>query len=692
MITAIAEKTIIDMTEPIAVILTNESQGFATDADRMPLENMSFYTDVIVFRGDTEITDFVIGSVSSSNGITVSISGAKITFTITTSTTIAADNGTFIIPVTVDGVTIEKTFSWSCSKQGESAISYFLEPSTLTIKKGYDDAFAPTTVTFSAYYRIGAATERITYAGRFIISESTDGAIFTTKYTSSANESSTIYIPSSADVKTIQCVLYASGSTATALDTQSVVILTDVDNIQPELDNLQDQITINKTSISSVSSDVDAINKKIINMVTQDDITEAINEYDNSTVESIRTRITKTEQDISSITTTISDVQSSLTNKADSSTVQTLSSKVTTIETTVNGVKTTVESNYTELRKDLDSIEVGGRNLIKDTDILYERDNAATAIETYSLNVYPKHLPDIPNRTLTFSFYLHSTGTRDTNLSSDTTLHDYFGISGTILWSDSTGANTDASTITLFTENLSVSNSNSRVSQTVTISPPDGYDTIDAFLFSVQLYAKPASDNDETWQIGYPKLEFGNQDTDWTPAPEDMATQDDINDISNNISETVIQIQTLSEQIIGDDGITSRVTQLEQTTGSMESNILNQCETLITQSASSWRADFEENGATVGKVIISQQGITVQSDGDDKHTALIAGGRFSGYYNPLGTTDDDLGEEIFTLTEDKVVASQLFAKNGADFNSLRIMPFTNEGYVGCVWVKSGGDS
>ena len=144
------------------------------------------------------------------------------------------------------------------------------------------------------------------------------------------------------------------------------------------------------------------------------------------------------------------------------------------------------------MRKDLDSIEVGGRNLIKDTDILYERDNAATAIETYSLNVYPKHLPDIPNRTLTFSFYLHSTGTRDTNLSSDTTLHDYFGISGTILWSDSTGANTDASTITLFTENLSVSNSNSRVSQTVTISPPDGYDTIDAFLFSVQLYAKPA--------------------------------------------------------------------------------------------------------------------------------------------------------------------------------------------------------
>ena len=171
-----------------------------------------------------------------------------------------------------------------------------------------------------------------------------------------------------------------------------------------------------------------------------------------------------------------------------------------------------------------------------------------------------------------------------------------------------------------------------------------------------------------------------------------MATQDDINDISNNISETVIQIQTLSEQIIGDDGITSRVTQLEQTTGSMESMILNQCETLITQSASSWRADFEENGANVGKVIISQQGITVQSDGDDKHTALIAGGRFSGYYNPLGTTDDDLGEEIFTLTEDKVVASQLFAKNGADFNSLRIMPFTNEGYVGCVWVKSGGDS
>lgn len=721
MIRATAEKTIIDLTEPISVILSNESQSFSTNSSRLPLGNASYYTDVIVYRGSNEITDFVIGNVSSANGITVNVSGSRITFSVNTSTTITADSGTFIIPITVDEQVIKKTFSWSCSKQGitgQSAVTYFIEPSTLVIKKGYDDTFLPTTVTFSSYSRIGSSTTRTSYAGRFIISESTDGTTFTAKYTSSTNESSKVYTPSSVNVKTIKCVLYAAGGTTSSLDTQSVVILTDIDNIQPELDDLQNQITTNKTSISTVSSEVDAINKKIVNMVTQDDIIESINAYDDSTVESLRSRISSNEQDISGIKTTVKDVQSTLTDKADASTVKTLSDKITTVETTVNGVKTTVQSNYTELRTDIDNLEIGGRNLALQSknfkegndwwfcDPLFTRsvDNygftimSASRTNNTSLSwnrlVSRKIIPvEDAHKGIVVSFDFKCDDLSILDNGKICSLQIFDSSDSRIGWYETPDIlqmkqiSTDKPIVSGEWVRVSVPYSESNL-KTVN----DGVHRVDDIAYCTVSLNLVKNGSIHFRKV---KIEYGNKATDWTPAPEDIestyTTKDEFNDLSDSVGESVIQIQSLSEQIIGEGGITSRVAQLEQTTDTMETNILSQCETMITQSANNWRIDFEENGANTGSVVIAPEGITVQSDSDDKHTAVITGGRFSGYYNPLGATEDDLGEEIFTLTEDKVVASQLFAKSGADFNSLRIIPFTNQGYVGCVWVKSGGE-
>ena len=62
--------------------------------------------------------------------------------------------------------------------------------------------------------------------------------------------------------------------------------------------------------ISGVLTDVDSINNKITNKVWESDITSKINQYDGSTVSTIRDRVTQTEQDISGITTRVSDVES----------------------------------------------------------------------------------------------------------------------------------------------------------------------------------------------------------------------------------------------------------------------------------------------------------------------------------------------------------------------------------------------
>lgn len=123
--------------------------------------------------------------------------------------------------------------SYSVGKMGANGITarvYFLEPSTVIIKKGKNNVLNPTTVTFSSFYRDGNSATRTAYSGRFIIQESTDGSTFTTKYTSSANETSKTYTPTNT-AKVIKCNMYAAGGTTAMLDTQTVAIVNDVDNI-----------------------------------------------------------------------------------------------------------------------------------------------------------------------------------------------------------------------------------------------------------------------------------------------------------------------------------------------------------------------------------------------------------------------------------------------------------------------------
>lgn len=62
--------------------------------------------------------------------------------------------------------------------------------------------------------------------------------------------------------------------------------------------------------IDGVLTDVDSINNKITNKVWESDITTKINQYDGSTVSTIRDRVSQNETDITGITTRVSDVES----------------------------------------------------------------------------------------------------------------------------------------------------------------------------------------------------------------------------------------------------------------------------------------------------------------------------------------------------------------------------------------------
>ena len=124
-------------------------------------------------------------------------------------------------------------YSWSRIK-GEDGRTYILQPDTLVIKQGANNAYTPRSVTFSSFYRDGTTASRTPYSGRFKIEESTNGTSYYTEYTSYYDENSHTHTPTSTDVKSIRCTLYASGGTSTPLDVQSVAVVRDVDNLTQE--------------------------------------------------------------------------------------------------------------------------------------------------------------------------------------------------------------------------------------------------------------------------------------------------------------------------------------------------------------------------------------------------------------------------------------------------------------------------
>lgn len=165
---AYGEVTFTSSIEPFSVILTNEAQQIVTNSSRTVQSKQTYYTDVIVFRGAEERTDFTIGNISSVSNITVSKSGNRVTFTVNSGVTLQADSGTFDIPVILDDKTVTKTFSWSCAKQGSdgSAAKLVDITSSSQVFKSTDGgvSFVPETITLTPTFQGGITYSKWQYS------------------------------------------------------------------------------------------------------------------------------------------------------------------------------------------------------------------------------------------------------------------------------------------------------------------------------------------------------------------------------------------------------------------------------------------------------------------------------------------------------------------------------------------------
>lgn len=115
------------------MVLSNEAQVIPVRETMFPYEDTNYYTDIKVFYGPYEITEYEITPIVSNNNITVYVNSdtnpKHVRFSIYADKKILSKEGNFPIevkfidPVTKVPVTISKDFTWSCSIQGNSACS-----------------------------------------------------------------------------------------------------------------------------------------------------------------------------------------------------------------------------------------------------------------------------------------------------------------------------------------------------------------------------------------------------------------------------------------------------------------------------------------------------------------------------------------------------------------------------------------
>ena len=325
----------------INVSIGNESQNIPCTYDGYVLDDMLIEISFIGYYGLSK-TDCNVTVGTLPSGMTLgsiqnctTVDNGKIILNIAKNATLGTAStltGNVVLTFTINGKTLTKNFTWTKSKDGGLSYIYTIEPSTYVINKTYDDALSPASITFSAFYQKNG-DNRKSYNGLFTIEESLMGSDFKSTYLSSKNESSIIYTPTSNKIKSIRCTLCQADKISTVLDRQTIVVLSD--------ENIKDALTSVTTKIDGVSSKVDGIDKKITDKVWQTDITTAVNNYDGTTIKSIRDQVSSQETKIGEITSEVSDVQTTIQNNQVS-----VQKDISSIKQDMTGFKQTVESTY----------------------------------------------------------------------------------------------------------------------------------------------------------------------------------------------------------------------------------------------------------------------------------------------------------------------------------------------------------
>ena len=340
------------------------------------------------------------------------------------------------------------------------------------------------------------------------------------------------------------------------------------EDIEGSIESVKEITESNSTTINVMQGQINTAinNTKIVKdgktILLKDDYNRTVSKVDsiNSTIGTHTTKINELTGNITSVDTKVNSVQRDLegtksTVSSHTNLIDGLNSKVSTQGASIEQLKNqiTLKVNSTELttmKNELigkfDSIEIGGRNLLKDT---------SKELKSVTFGGWDYYFPNNitsweKNKTLTGSIYL-----KPTEQEASCMLH--------VMYKDSSYKQYRGNIISAGKEGYS----------TVTITVPNS-DDISRIRFSIRHSA--SSTPKDVVYYKEAKVEKGNKATDWTPAPEDV---DSVIDTKANTvdvykkSETYTKSETDSAIKIAKDSINFSVSGTYETKTNVESKI-----------------------------------------------------------------------------------------------------------------------
>ena len=338
------------------IILGNESHAFQGTTSAAIAASTK--CEVIAYKGATRVAATIGTITGAPSGMSTSISSNGTTsasFTVSVTSSLTTGQGVLTVPITVDGKSFTKNFSFSVAfkgntgatgatgPKGDAAVFYTIEPSANVVKKSWDNKLTPTSVTCKKFKCVGNTQQETTEK--------------TLKYQRVGQDSSVQNYTGAVAItqSTTEIVFYLyDGSTLMGGCTQRVPVIGDaVDvytKVHAEITAAEGEIGLLSTKVTTVTDSVTGLEKEV--------------ETNTAEIKSAKGQISSTASQVSSLGTRVSTVEQTASSLK--TTVQGIQGDVSTLEQTTSKISLKVDSIWPDNIFPDGSFENGGlanRNL-----------------------------------------------------------------------------------------------------------------------------------------------------------------------------------------------------------------------------------------------------------------------------------------------------------------------------------------
>lgn len=338
------------------IILGNESHAFQGTTSAAIAASTK--CEVIAYKGATRVAATIGTITGAPSGMSTSISSNGTTsasFTVSVTSSLTTGQGVLTVPITVDGKTFTKNFSFSVAFKGNTgatgakgdkgqqgnpgadAVFYTIEPSVAIVKKSWDNKLTPTSVTCTKYKQTGSDARATTTEKTLKYQRvGTDGSVQT-----AANGSSVTVSPTSTTTS-IKFWLYDGSNIIMMQEVPIVGDAVDVyEKVHAEIEQKEDSIlsTVQKTySTKDELTGLETTLGKKVSTVEQ-------------TAESLKTTVSGLNGKVSTLEQTDSSLKSQ---------ISTANGKISTLEQTTSKISLKVSSIWPDNLFPDGSFEYGG--------------------------------------------------------------------------------------------------------------------------------------------------------------------------------------------------------------------------------------------------------------------------------------------------------------------------------------------